>query len=147
MYTYSGDKLTGKTVYDANGTEQYGGFTTTYDAVGNPAQWGRYGYKYLTWSKGRQLASIDDYGGLCTYRYTYNEDGVRISKEYEEWCELHEYVVSGTTILRELVYDTSSGSKVLTYALYYGYDESGSISHVTVAEIVVAITDSNGTSE
>ena len=41
----------------------------------------------------------------------------------------------------------SSGSKVLTYALYYGYDESGSISHVTVAEIVVAITDSNETSE
>ena len=32
---------------------------------------------------------------------------------------------------------------MLTYALYYGYDESGSISHVTVAEIVVAITDSN----
>ena len=45
------------------------------------------------------------------------------------------------------MYDTSSGSKVLTYALYYGYDEAGAISHVTVAEIVVAITDSNETSE
>ena len=40
--------------------------------------------------------------------------------------------VRGTTILRELVYDTSSGSEVLTYALYYGYDEAGAISHVTV---------------
>ena len=39
---------------------------------------------------------------------------------------------SGTTILREMVYNTSSGSKVLSYTVYYGYDESGSISHVTV---------------
>ena len=159
VYTYSGDKLTGKTVYDANGTEQYGGFTTTYDAVGNPDKWGYYGYLDLNWTKGRQLASIDDYGGLCTYRYTYNEDGVRISKELVDRYELHEYVVSGTTILRELIYDTSSGSKVLTYALYYGYDEAGAISHVTVKSgttsatfyyvknlqgDVVAITDSNG---
>ena len=67
---------------------------------------------------------------------------------------------SGTTILRELVYDTSSGSKVLTYALYYGYDEVGAISYVTVKSgtasatfyyvknlqgDVVAITDSSGT--
>ena len=56
---------------------------------------------------------------------------------------LHEYVVSGTTILRELVYDTSSGTKVLTHALYYGYDEAGSISHVTVK---LFDTDSAGNS-
>ena len=48
------------------------------------------------------------------------------------FAPLLRYVVSGTTILRELVYDTSSGSKTLTHALYYGYDEAGAISHVTV---------------
>ena len=48
------------------------------------------------------------------------------------FAPLWRYVMSGTTILRELVYDTSSGSKTLTHALYYGYHEAGSISHVTV---------------
>lgn len=52
-------------------------------------------------------------------------------------------MVLGTTILRELVYDTSSGSKTLTHALYYGYDEAGSISHVTVK---LFDTDSAGNS-
>ena len=30
------------------------------------------------------------------------------------------------------MYDTSSGGKALTYVLYYGSDESGSIDHVIV---------------
>lgn len=162
VYTYVGDRLTGKTVYSGGvgSTEQYGGFTTSYDALGNPLQWGWGGYLYLNWTRGRQLASIDDFGALCTYRYAYDANGVRIAKELVDRYILHEYVVSGTTILRELVYDTSSGSKVLTHALYYGYDEAGSISHVTVkmgtaSETfyyvknlqgdVVAIVDENGT--
>ena len=106
VYTYSGDRLTGKTVYQGSvgGTEQYGGFTTSYDALGNPRQWGWNGYFLLNWTRGRQLGSIDDISVMCTYRYAYDANGVRISKELVDRYLLHEYVVSGTTILRELVY-------------------------------------------
>ena len=49
------------------------------------------------------LTSVGDYMGMCTYQYGYNSDGVRISKNMVDWQEAHEYVVNGTTILRETV--------------------------------------------
>ena len=67
-FSYSNDGWNDK-LTSVNGT------SLTYDSNGNVLI---YGDKSFTWSSGRNLASIKD--GNNTYSYTYDENGIRISK-------------------------------------------------------------------
>ena len=81
------------------------------------------GSKELTW-QGRELQSYFD-GDYTTTTYSYNADGIRTRKDiynedYDE-TETHEYILSGTQIIRETVYL----DEIEQYTLVYIYDELG----------------------
>ena len=69
----------------------FNGQEIVYDTQGNPIEY--LGHN-LTWEKGRQLKSFDNHS------YTYNANGIRTSKNVDG-CELHEYVLDGSKILKE----------------------------------------------
>ena len=118
------DKLT---EYDEVGIE--------YDAVGNPIE---YLDHNLEWSFGRQLTKFD------TNTYTYNEDGVRISKTVDGIKTI--YYLDGTNIIEQ-----SDGINTL----HFYYDSNDVITGFTYGENnyfyvknvvgdIVGIVDSNG---
>ena len=85
--------------------------------------------QYINTKTGRQLASctIDDY---CDYTFSYNDEGIRISKEYlnqedtgDHYLTL--YNVSGSTIISETEYYDNGGTWVEQHTLIYIYDENG----------------------
>lgn len=86
------------------------GVDLTYDANGNVLT---YGDKEYTWNSGRNLESITD--GDNTYSYTYDENGIRTSKE-----------VGGVTTY----FNTKDGVILSqtdgTNTMYFQYDTSGS---------------------
>lgn len=98
-YTYStgtwGDQLTA-----------INGASVTYDGIGNITS---YNGKTLTWD-GRRLKSIGNYS------YSYNDEGIRIAKYYNNSLSV-KYHVNGTQILAE---EGSDWSRI------YIYDETGS---------------------
>ncbi len=102
-FSYSNDGWNDK-LTSVNGT------SLTYDSNGNVLI---YGDKSFTWSSGRNLASIKD--GNNTYSYTYDENGIRISK-----------TVNGITTY----YNTKDGVILSqtdgTDTLYFQYDTNGS---------------------
>ena len=95
----------------------YGGTSITYDEIGNPET---IGDKELVW-KGRELISYTDEG--TTVSYGYNADGIRTYKEINNGgqIERHEYVLSGSQIVKETVFVNG----VEQYILVYVYDELG----------------------
>ena len=98
----------------------YNGTNITYDTIGNPTA---IGSKELTW-QGRELQSYFD-GDYITTTYSYNADGIRTRKEiynenYDE-TETHEYILSGSQVIRETVYL----DEIEQYTLVYLYDELG----------------------
>ena len=106
-YTYStsdwGDLLT-----------NYNGTTITYDVIGNPLKWRN--TSSLTWDK-RSLQSMTLSNGTAV-SFEYNADGIRTQKTVG--TTVHDYILDGSTILKETI-TSSSG----TTTLYYYYDESG----------------------
>ncbi len=100
---------------------KYGSTTITYDAIGNPLT---IGSNSLTW-QGRQLKSWYD-GSNTTINYGYNADGIRTYKEVYDastgTTTRHEYLLSGSQIVKETVYVNGTES----YTLVYLYDETGS---------------------
>ena len=101
-FTYSNDGWNDKLI-SVNGT------ALTYDANGNVLT---YGNKSFTWSSGRNLAQIID--GSNTYSYTYDENGIRVSK-----------TVNGVTTY----YNTKNGVILSqtdgTNTMYFQYDSNG----------------------
>ena len=89
----------------------YNGSTITYDDVGNPITIGGIP---LTW-EGRQLV---EYGTAAafSYKYTYNADGIRTSKNIDG--TVHTYVLDGSRIVSETINSA--------YIFIYLYDEAGS---------------------
>ncbi len=63
-----------------------------------------------------------------TLSFTYNSSGIRTQKKYinynEQYSITHNYLLDGSTILKETVVN-SSVTGVTTDTLYYYYDESG----------------------
>ena len=76
----------------------------------------------LSWSDGRLLTGV---GNNITYKY--NQDGIRIEKNSSGWKT--EYILNGTQIERERVYNTFGN---LTYDKIYYYDANGIISSAIV---------------
>ena len=114
----------------------FNGQTITYDAQGNPTEY--LGHN-LTWEKGRQLKSFDN------NIYSYNANGIRTSKTVDG-CELHEYVLEGSKILKE----SWNGNSLIPL-----YDNSDSVCGIIYNNInyfflknlqgdIIAITNSDG---
>ena len=94
----------------------YNGKAITYDANGNPIN---YQGTAATWEKGRQLKMF----GANSYKY--NNDGIRIQKRTA--TEIHDYILDGTNIIKELVTDTDGCPK---YTNEYLYDLDGTVCEI-----------------
>jgi RHS repeat-associated protein len=118
-----------------------GSQTITYDANGNPTN---YLGAAATWEKGRQLKQY----GANTYKY--NNEGIRIQKTTSS--EIHEYILDGTNIVKEIVTDIYNCPK---YTNEYLYDLDGTVCglkyngtayyfYKNLQGDVIAITDDKG---
>ena len=137
----------GKTyTYDATWKDKLlstgNGSIGNYDLNGNPKS---YLGNTLVWEKGRQLKQY----GANTYKY--NNEGIRIKKTTSS--ELHEYILDGTNIVKEIVTDTANCPK---YVNEYLYDLDGTVCglkhngtayyfYKNLQGDVIAITDDTGT--
>ncbi|HBL84814.1 MAG: hypothetical protein A2Y17_01510 [Clostridiales bacterium GWF2_38_85] len=98
------------------------GNTVSYDAIGNPTTyWVGYNDYYMSWT-GRQLDSVNIMG-MDNTTYTYNESGIRTSKNRNG--TVYSYTLDGSKILKE----TRTGNENAT--LYYYYDDTGSVTGFT----------------
>ena len=95
----------------------YNGEEITYDANGNPLSY-RDGIS-LAWKNGRSLAELNNGAKNTKTTYTYNEDGIRIMKDFEGIKT--RYLLDGTNIIAQEVTNGDS----LDY-IYFFYDASGS---------------------
>ena len=56
----------------------YDGHSISYDAIGNPTTW--YDGAAMTWTNGRRLATISATNDQAALSFTYNSDGLRLTK-------------------------------------------------------------------
>jgi len=92
------------------------GSTISYDEMGNPDNLYLRGRDYvMTWTAGRRLASMTNSSGNEFYTFTYNDEGIRTSKNMSGIT--HNYYLSGSQIIAE-----QAGIILLVYL----YDENGS---------------------
>lgn len=94
----------------------YNGQSITYDAIGNPTKW--YNGTTMTWTRGRQLASISALDDVGPFAFTYNSEGLRLTKTVGTGssAKLHRYTWQGNKLIAES-FDTTE--------LEFFYDESG----------------------
>lgn len=94
----------------------YNGHNISYDAIGNPTTW--YDGAIMTWARGRQLAGISATADHDALSFTYNSEGLRLTKTVGTGssAELHRYTWQGNKLIAE-----SFG----TSELEFFYDESG----------------------
>ena len=98
----------------------------------------------LVWEKGRQLKQY----GANTYRY--NNEGIRIKKTTSS--EIHEYILDGTNIVKEIVTDTANCPKYINEYLYdldgtvcgLNYNGTAYYFYKNLQGDIVAITDYTG---
>ena len=143
-YTYdNNNNITSKTFYTATTSPELIGGTTyeygyywgwypdrltsygdsaiiTYDSIGNPLS---YLGKTMTWS-GHALKTLTENG--ITHTYTYNSDGLRLSKVSSDG-QMTRYLRAGNRLIREISGPASllAGSGLDT--LWYLYDNTGLI--------------------
>ena len=91
----------------------YDGQSITYDAIGNPTSW--YDGTAFTWELGRRLMSAVNSSTGLDNSYTYDSDGLRLTKTVGD--VQHKYVWQGS----RLVSENWAGQE-----LEFFYDESGS---------------------
>ena len=97
----------------------YNGNTITYDAIGNPLNWGT-SITNMTWNNGRRLTSLKN--GASVIQYGYDESGLR-TRKYTGTYTVFDRDASGN-----LVFETRNNG---TNHLYYYYDANGSISSIS----------------
>ena len=90
----------------------YDGNPISYDAIGNPTTW--YDGAAMTWTNGRRLATISATNDHAALGFTYDSDGLRLTKTVG--TEVHKYTWQGSKLIAEQYGDT---------ALEFFYDESG----------------------
>ena len=165
-YTYTYDaagNMLSKTKTSGSGTDSftygntewrdlltaYNGNSITYDTVGNPTTW--YDGATMTWVNGKRLASISAASGHSALAFTYDVDGLRLTKTVGTGSSAveHKYTWQGGKLIAE--YDG-------TNTLEFFYDESGApyafscngTTYYYVTNLqgdVVRIVDANGTSQ
>ena len=91
----------------------YDGHAITYDAIGNPTSW--HDGTTFTWDLGRRLMSAENTASGLDNSYTYDSDGLRLTKTVGD--VQHKYVWQGS----RLVSENWAGQE-----LEFFYDESGS---------------------
>ena len=127
----------------------YNGNAITYDTVGNPTTW--YDGAAMTWVNGKRLASINAASGHSALAFTYDVDGLRLTKTVGTGSSAveHKYTWQGGKLIAE--YDG-------TNTLEFFYDESGApyalsyngTTYYYVTNLqgdVVKIVDASGTSQ
>jgi len=127
----------------------YNGNAITYDTVGNPTTW--YDGAAMTWVNGKRLASISAASGHSALAFTYDADGLRLTKTVGTGSSAveHKYTWQGGKLIAE--YDG-------TNTLEFFYDESGTpyafscngTTYYYVTNLqgdVVKIVDASGTSQ
>ena len=97
----------------------YNGNTITYDAIGNPLNWGT-SITNMTWNNGRRLTSLKN--GASVIQYGYDESGLR-TRKYTGTYTVYDRDASGN-----LVHETRNNG---TNHLYYYYDANGSIGSIS----------------
>ena len=90
----------------------YNGGTINYDGIGNPTKW--YDGTNFTWVNGRRLASAVNSSTGLNNSYTYDADGLRVTKTVNG--VQHKYVWQGSQLVAEYYGGTE---------LEFFYDESG----------------------
>ncbi|MBQ6454265.1 MAG: hypothetical protein IJJ14_07925 [Coriobacteriales bacterium] len=135
-YTYGdvnwGDKLT------ALGNSQI-----TYDTIGNPLS-----YKGMTldWQMGRKLTSVTQ--GSITTSYTYNETGLRTSKD--DGTTYHQYIWNGSQLTADITADNTLRFLYDDYGFAVGFlylDDFDIAPYFYVKDLqgdVIAIVDATG---
>lgn len=126
-YTYdAAGNMLSKTKINGSGTDSftygntewrdlltaYNGNSITYDTVGNPTTW--YDGATMTWVNGKRLASISATSGHSALAFTYDADGLRLTKTVGS--VQHKYIWQGGKLVSE-----NYGSTTLEFF----YDESG----------------------
>jgi hypothetical protein len=128
-YTAAGNLLS-KTKSDNSGTDtftygnsdwrdlltKFNGHAITYDQSGNPLTW--HDGTVFTWANGRRLASAVNSTTGLNAAYTYDTDGLRLSKTVGG--VQHKYVWFGGKLRSESYPDGNT-----TVKLEFGYDENG----------------------
>ncbi len=128
-YDQNGNLLTKKKSGTVNGTYSYdnaawkdqltgynGNGTFAYDANGNPLSYYNGSQYTFTWKDGRRLATASALGGYLSMSYSYNADGIRVSKNVNDIR--HEYYLDGSRIIKETWADQT---------LEFLYDENNSV--------------------
>ncbi len=90
--------------------------TFAYDANGNPLSYYNGSQYTFTWKDGRRLATASALGGYLSMSYSYNADGIRVSKNVND--VRHEYYLDGSRIVKETWADQT---------LEFLYDENKSV--------------------
>jgi len=123
-----------------NAITGYDGETITYDANGNPTAYRGYA---MTWSKGRQLASMSKSGQQLQFKYDFN--GIRSSKTVNGTKTVYTYV--GDRLISQ-----KTGSEVINFAYTnsgapYGFTYNGTpyFYLLNLQGDVIGIYDSTGT--
>ena len=117
-YTY-GDATTDGTPAWKDLLTSYNGTAITYDAIGNPLNWGT-SITNMTWNNGRRLTSLKN--GASVIQYGYDESGLR-TRKYTGTYTVYDRDASGN-----LVHETRNNG---TNHLYYYYDANGSIGSIS----------------
>ena len=91
----------------------YDGQSISYDSIGNPTSW--YDGTTFTWSNGRRLTSAVNSSTGLNNSYTYDMDGLRLTKTVGS--VEHKYVWQGSKLVAEYFGGTE---------LEFFYDENGS---------------------
>ena len=89
----------------------YNGHDISYDEIGNPLDDGVWNY---TWQHGRQLASMAKKDGSATWNYTYDADGMRVTRS--DGTNSYRYFYHGGQLLSM----TRNGTN-----LYFAYSPEG----------------------
>ena len=127
----------------------YNGNTITYDAIGNPLNWGT-DISDMQWNNGRRLTSLQKRTNMISY--SYDETGLRIRKGTNTNRTYFDRDASGNLVHEFRDYSGYLGEDS---HLYYYYDANGSIGSISYNGVryafrknlqgdVIAILDTSG---
>ncbi len=113
----------------------YNGNTITYDAVGNPLNWGT-DISNMQWKNGRRLTSLQKWTNMISY--SYDETGLRTEKSTNTNRTYFDRDASGNLVHEFRDYSGYLGEDS---HLYYYYDANGSIGSISYNGVRYALPE------